>query len=163
MAKKSKGKLNLLTFFYGFGAAVVLVGSMFKFVDWDFANELFIAGLSIEVLVFLVSAFERTEDDKEYEWERVFPQLSQETEDKADIAHYNSAMNQFGSTLNILSEQINGLNNAIGNIKEEMTQNATASREMHEKMQGFNKQLGEYNEHMEKINSRYKDFLSGAK
>ncbi len=163
MANKSKGKLNLITFFYGFGAAVVLVGSMFKFVDWDFANELFIAGLSIEVLVFLVSAFERTPEDTEYEWERVFPQLSKEGEETADIAHYNSAMNQFGSTLNALTDQISGLNNAIGNIKNEMTQNANASKEMQDKMQGFNKQLGEYNEHMEKINSKYRDFLSGTK
>ncbi len=163
MANKSKGKLSLVTFFYGFGAAVVLVGSMFKFVDWDFANELFIAGLSIEVLVFLVSAFERTHEDTEYEWERVFPQLSKEGEEKADIAHYNNAMNQFGSTLNALAEQISGLNKAIGNIKEEMAQNATTSREMHDKMQGFNKQLGEYNEHMEKINSKYRDFLAGSK
>lgn len=163
MANKSKGKLSLVTFFYGFGAAVVLVGSMFKFVDWDFANELFIAGLSIEVLVFLVSAFERTHEDTEYEWERVFPQLTKEGEEKADIAHYNNAMNQFGSTLNALAEQIGGLNKAIGNIKEEMAQNATTSREMHDKMQGFNKQLGEYNEHMEKINSKYRDFLAGSK
>jgi predicted transcriptional regulator len=44
-----------------------------------------------------------------------------------------------------------------------MAQNATTSREMHDKMQGFNKQLGEYNEHMEKINSKYRDFLAGSK
>jgi uncharacterized protein YceH (UPF0502 family) len=36
---------------------------------------LFIVGLAIEAVVFLVSAFERTKSEKEYAWENVFPQL----------------------------------------------------------------------------------------
>ena len=73
---KDKGKLSPITFLYGFGAAVVLVGAMFKFLGWNYANEMFVVGLSIEALVFLVSAFERTTEDKEYEWDNVFPQLN---------------------------------------------------------------------------------------
>ena len=53
---KDKGKLKPLTFLYGFGAAVVLVGAMFKFLGWNYANQMFVVGLSIEALVFLVSA-----------------------------------------------------------------------------------------------------------
>jgi peptidoglycan hydrolase CwlO-like protein len=164
MANKAKGKLDLTTFFYGFGAAVVLVGSMFKFVGWDYANELFITGLSIEALVFLVSAFERTTDDKEYQWENVFPQLTSEGSGEGVNLHsYQDAMKQFSGTLLELSEQIKGLNNSLNNVKEEMANNAKASKEMHEKVNGFNQQIGEYNEHMQKINAKYRDFLSGTK
>ncbi len=164
MANKAKGKLDVTTFFYGFGAAVVLVGSMFKFVGWDYANELFITGLSIEALVFLVSAFERTTDDKEYQWENVFPQLTSEGNGEgANMQGYQDAMKQFSGTLLELSEQIKGLNNSLSSVKEEMANNAKASKEMHDKVNGFNQQIGEYNEHMQKINAKYRDFLSGTK
>lgn len=164
MANKAKGKLDITTFFYGFGAAVVLVGSMFKFVGWDYANELFITGLSIEALVFLVSAFERTVDDKEYHWENVFPQLGAEGgANGPNMDSYQDAMKQFSGTLVDLSEQIKGLNQSLSAVKDEMANNAKASKEMHEKVNGFNQQLGEYNEHMQKINAKYKEFLSGNK
>jgi peptidoglycan hydrolase CwlO-like protein len=164
MANKSKGKLDITTFFYGFGAAVVLVGSMFKFVGWDYANELFIVGLSIETLVFLVSAFERSTEDKEYPWENVFPQLNSDgTSEGVDLTSYQDAMKQFSSTLGELSEQIRGLNSSISNIKDEMSANAQASKEMHGKVTEFNNQLADYNESMQKINAKYREFLSGDK
>lgn len=163
MANKAKGKLDLTTFFYGFGAAVVLVGSMFKFVGWDYANELFITGLSIEALVFLVSAFERSTDDTVYQWENVFPQLTSQGGNPADLTSYQDAMKQFSGTLGELSKQIEGLNSSLSAVKEEMASNARASKEMHDKVNGFNQQLGEYNDHMQKINAKYREFLASSK
>lgn len=158
--KQNKGKLDIITFFYGFGAAVVLLGSMFKFLDWNYANELFIIGLSVEVLVFLISAFERTTDDKEYEWEKVFPQLQGSEGKQADLSAYQDAMTQFGKTVGELATQIQHLNQSLQQVKTEMEANASAGKEMHEKMKGFNEQLGEYNGHMQQVNARYKEFLS---
>ena len=54
--KESKGKLDLITFIYGVGAAIVLVGAMFKFLGWNYANEMFIVGLTVEAIVFLISS-----------------------------------------------------------------------------------------------------------
>jgi septal ring factor EnvC (AmiA/AmiB activator) len=164
MANKQKGKLDVTTFFYGFGASVVLVGSMFKFVGWDYANELFITGLSIEALVFFVSAFERSSIDKTYQWENVFPQLTSENgSEVANLISYQDAMKQFSSTLGELSTQIKGLNESLGAIKTEMSSNAEASKEMHGKVNVFNQQLDEYNQHMLKINARYREFLASDK
>jgi len=162
MAVKSKGKIDIITFFYGFGAAVVLVGSMFKFVGWDYANELFITGLSVEALVFLVSAFERTQDDKEYEWEKVFPQLDHAEGGLQDPAaeSYKQALGQFTASISSLSGQINSLNEAVLLMRQELEKNAKAGQQMHEKMEDFNKQLGEYNAFMHKINGKYREFLS---
>ncbi len=163
MANKVKGKLDITTFFYGFGATVVLVGSMFKFVGWEYANELFILGLSIEALVFLVSAFERSTDDKEYQWENVFPQLTSENGgEAANLNSYQDAMKQFSGTLGELSEQIKGLNASLNAVKSEMAASAESSKEMHGKVNEFNQQMNEYNEHMQKINAKYRDFLSSA-
>jgi peptidoglycan hydrolase CwlO-like protein len=161
MANKQKGKLDVTTFFYGFGASVVLVGSMFKFVGWDYANELFITGLSIEALVFFFSAFERGSTDKEYQWENVFPQLTSENgSEVANLTSYQDVMKQFSSTLSDLNTQIKGLNESLGAIKSEMSSNVEASKEMHGKVNEFNQQLDEYNQYMVKINNKYREFLA---
>lgn len=161
MALQNKGKLDPITFLYGFGAAVILIGSMFKFIGWNYANELFIAGLSIEAIVFIISAFERTEDDKEYEWEKVFPQLDGNEIDQDNPASaYQQAMNQFSGSIHGLSEQIKALNASLDNVRKEMQINADDSRKMHEKMERLNTEFEEYQSHLEKINSKYRKFLN---
>lgn len=77
MAKQAKSnRLDLFTLIYGVGAAIVIVGAMFKFLAWPYADVLFIVGLSTEALVFLFSGFEfRKEAPQRLKWERVFPQI----------------------------------------------------------------------------------------
>jgi len=43
---------------YGLGAAVVIVGAMFKLNGWPFATEMLVVGLGTEALIFAFSAFE---------------------------------------------------------------------------------------------------------
>lgn len=80
MAKK-KGFLEsrafkiIMKFVYGIGAAVVIAGALFKIMHWPYANEMLIAGMGTEVLVFLVSAFEPLHT--ELDWARVYPQLEE--------------------------------------------------------------------------------------
>lgn len=83
MAKK-KGFLDsrafklIMKFVYGIGAAVVIAGALFKIMHWPGANEMLIAGMGTEVLVFLVSAFEPLHS--EVDWSRVYPQLDEEAD-----------------------------------------------------------------------------------
>jgi peptidoglycan hydrolase CwlO-like protein len=156
---KNNGKLSAVTFLYGFGAAVVLVGAMFKFMGWQFANELFIAGLSVEVVVFLVSAFERQTDDKEYKWENVFPQLNSEGGANADTQQYQEAMKQFASTLTELTQQLGGVTNSIGTMKSELENSAKNSTEMKNKMAEFNELMAQYNNNLKTINDKYTELL----
>lgn len=73
----TRKRLDLLNFFYGFGAAIILVAAMFKFKGWQYADTLFVIGLGAEAIVFLISAFDwKTDGEEGYRWERVFPQLS---------------------------------------------------------------------------------------
>jgi methyl-accepting chemotaxis protein len=161
MTKKVKGKLNIITFIYGFGAAVILIASMFKFIGWDYANELFVFGLSIEATIFLISAFERSTPDKDYNWENVFPQLTAIKEENEDISKgYQDAMAQFSVTLNSLSQQMNEFNTSIVSIKNEMSESANSSKTMHSNVEEFNKQIDEYNKNMKIINSKYQEFIT---
>lgn len=70
--KSSIGK-KIMNFVYGAGAAVVIAGALFKIMHWEGANEMLILGMSVEAVVFLISAFDVPADD--YEWERVYPEL----------------------------------------------------------------------------------------
>jgi gliding motility-associated protein GldL len=59
---------------YGIGAAVVILGAMFKILDWQFANLMIGVGLSTEALIFFLSAFEPRSE--EVDWSKVYPELS---------------------------------------------------------------------------------------
>lgn len=156
MSNKPKGKLDAITFIYGFGAAVVLVGAMFKFLGWQFANELFIVGLSIEAIVFLISAFERKTEDKEYNWENVFPQLQQaNAAQDANTKGYSEAMAQFSSTLTDLTTQLKDVTGSLNQIKDELSMSAQNSASMKEKMSEFTDLMDTYNSNLKVINQKY--------
>lgn len=74
MALLNKKQMN---FAYGMGAAVVIIGALFKITHLEFGfitgNLMLTIGLIVEAGIFALSAFEPEEDD--YKWENVYPQL----------------------------------------------------------------------------------------
>ena len=72
----SKSGKTVLNYAYSGGAAVVILGALFKINHWPFATPMLILGMGTEVVIFLVSAFEpQFATHMEYEWERVYPEL----------------------------------------------------------------------------------------
>ncbi|MDX5345739.1 MAG: gliding motility protein GldL [Hymenobacteraceae bacterium] len=59
---------------YGIGAAIVIVGAMFKIMHWKGADVMLIVGLSTEAVIFFLSAFQP--QPHEVDWSRVYPQLA---------------------------------------------------------------------------------------
>ncbi len=77
MALLSKKTMN---FSYGMGAAVVIIGALFKITHLEFppiftGNAMLTIGLIVEALIFALSAFEPVEEEEKYKWENVYPQL----------------------------------------------------------------------------------------
>lgn len=77
MAKQSflsspKGK-KIVGYAYGFGAAIVIVGALFKILHLPGASVVLTLGMGTEAILFALSAFE--DPHKEYHWDLVFPQL----------------------------------------------------------------------------------------
>lgn len=70
-SKKWKGFMAKL---YGFGAAVVIVGALFKIQHWPGAGLMLIVGLGTEAVIFVFSAFEPIHE--EYDWTLVYPELA---------------------------------------------------------------------------------------
>lgn len=75
---ESKGFKLFMKYAYGIGAAVVILGALFKIMHWKFANEMLIIGMTTEVFIFFVSAFEPLH--AELDWSRVYPQLAEDAD-----------------------------------------------------------------------------------
>ena len=71
---------------YSLGAAVVILGALFKILHLHGGNEMLCIGMGTEVLMFLLTAFDRPEN--QYKWEEVFPVLS--TNDPDDRPDFKS-------------------------------------------------------------------------
>ena len=81
---KKKGGLAVLVYktimpkVYGIGAAVVIVGALFKILHWTGADQMLMIGLFTEAGIFLLSAFEPPH--AEVDWSKVYPELSEDYE-----------------------------------------------------------------------------------
>ena len=64
---------------YGIGAAVVILGAMFKILDWPGATLMIGVGLTTEAIIFFLSAFEP--GAKEVDWAKVYPELDEEADE----------------------------------------------------------------------------------
>ena len=73
---KSKGFKKGMNMVYGLGAAVVIIGALFKIMHWPYGDLMLIIGLVTEAGVFCVSAFEPV--DQDLDWSKVYPELSGE-------------------------------------------------------------------------------------
>jgi gliding motility-associated protein GldL len=65
---------KVMGFLYGMGAAVVIVGALFKLMHWPGAGPMLVIGLLTEAAIFALSAFEPVE--KDLNWELVYPELA---------------------------------------------------------------------------------------
>jgi len=71
---QSKAYKNFMAKLYGWGAAVVIFGALFKIQHWPGATPMLIIGMSTEVLIFFMSAFEPPH--KEFDWSLVYPEFA---------------------------------------------------------------------------------------
>ena len=76
---QSSGWKNFMAKLYGIGAAVVIMGALFKIMHWPLASEMLILGMGTEVIIFFFSAFEPMHE--EVDWTLVYPELAGITDD----------------------------------------------------------------------------------
>jgi len=160
MAKE--GKITITNMVYGLGAAIVIVGALFKIQHWPFASAILTAGMIVEALVFTWSAFERQSDD--LDWTLAYPELSggsatpkaAKEEDAEGILtkKLDSLLKEAkidGALVTSLGESIRDLNSAATGMGGSMGASQKYSDEMA-------KAAGQ----MESINSLYKAQLESA-
>lgn len=69
---------KVMNFAYGMGAAIVIIGALFKIAHFEFGpltgTVMLTIGLVTEALIFAISAFEPPA--KEIDWSLVYPELA---------------------------------------------------------------------------------------
>lgn len=82
MSKQKKGGFSELLYktimpkVYGIGAAVVIVGALFKIQHLPGAGAMLGIGLGVEAIIFFLSAFEPPHKDPD--WAKVYPELAED-------------------------------------------------------------------------------------
>lgn len=79
----SKSWKKVMAFVYGWGGAIVIIGAMFKIQHWPGASVVLIGGLSIEAIIFILSAFEPLHEDPD--WSLVYPELAVDDEHETEL------------------------------------------------------------------------------
>ena len=92
----SKGWKNFMAKLYGLGAAVVIVGAMFKIMHWPGAGPMLVVGLTVEAVIFFFSAFEPPHE--EVDWSLVYPELAGMHGDEAGHGHEKKVVKKVTST-----------------------------------------------------------------
>ena len=126
---ESKTWKNIMKYVYGLGAAVVIMGALFKIMHWPGASEMLIVGLSTEALIFIMSVMEPVHLDSD--WSRVFPELAntegEGIEELEGVGLYDlikSGSDEPGSQADSLANKLGdaGIDNAlIGRLKDGMS------------------------------------------
>lgn len=74
-----KTKDAIYNFIYSIGAAIVIIGALFKITHWSLGplngNVMLAIGLITEALIFIVFAFDPPKSEESYAWENVYPEL----------------------------------------------------------------------------------------
>ena len=171
MALLSKKVMN---FSYGMGAAVVILGALFKITHIEFGmltgNLMLTIGLVVEAAIFALSAFEPVED--EYKWEMVYPILK----DKNAIAPINKNVSlKEDDTQGMLSQKLDAmlkdakidgelmssLGNSIKNF-ESAAKNILPTVDSISATKKYSEELSMAAAQMESLNSLYKVQLESA-
>lgn len=107
---QSDGWKNFMAKLYGLGAAVVIVGALFKLMHWKGASIALILGMGTEAVIFFFSAFEPPHE--EVDWTLVYPELTG-ISDEDELKKYRSARNG-GMDGDAIQEIITGVMAASG-------------------------------------------------
>ncbi|MBS7233888.1 protein involved in gliding motility GldL [Flavobacterium araucananum] len=169
MALLSKKAMN---FAYGMGAAVVIVGALFKITHFEIGpltgTVMLSVGLLTEALIFALSAFEPVED--ELDWTLVYPELANgQARKKADkVEAPSDAQGLLSQKLDVMLKEakIDGeLMSSLGNSIKNFEGAAKAISPTVDSIAGQKKYAEEMSlaaAQMESLNSLYKVQLESA-
>lgn len=92
----SKRFKNFMSKLYGWGAAVVILGAMFKILHLEGADIMLVVGLTTEAVIFFFSAFEKPHE--EYDWTLVYPELAGMEDPDAELEMGTNKQNKLSTT-----------------------------------------------------------------
>jgi gliding motility-associated protein GldL len=162
MALLSKKAMN---FTYGMGAAVVIIGALFKIEHLPGASILLKIGLITEALIFALSAFEPA--DHELDWSLVYPELAggdaKKKDEKKEDAQgmLSQKLDAMLKEAKVDAELMSSLGNGIKNF-ESAAKGIAPSVDGMAATKKYSEELSMAAAQMESLNSLYKVQLESA-
>lgn len=131
---RSKTYKNFMSKLYGWGAAVVIFGALFKINHWPGAVPMLILGMGTECIIFFLSAFEPLH--QEWDWSLVYPQLAGMNEDSKVITDLPSVDKE---AIGITQTSTTGgggitINDSVANQLDKMLEEAKIGPELIESL-----------------------------
>ena len=136
---------------YGWGAALVIIGALFKIEHLPGASLMLILGLSTEAIIFFFSAFEKPAT--EVDWSLVYPELAH-MEDPNGAKRPAQQLDDALAKAKIDNELIESLNEGLrsfGDSARQLNETVTAASGISE----YNSQIQEGVKNMNALNSLY--------
>lgn len=163
---------TIMNFIYGIGAAVVIVGALFKILHLPGANAMLMVGLLTEAGIFVISAFEPVHMDPD--WSLVYPELAGMESDRpkrvAQVDDSGSVSKQLDKMLessnvgpeliSSLGSGLQSLSNNVGQMSELSTA-SVATTEYTNNVQKAAKTMAEITDSSTNVNSSLANFSSG--
>ena len=148
---KSKGFKYIKNLIIGVGAAVVLLGALFKLESWEGASTMLIIGLSVEAFIFLFLGVIGPE--KDYYWEKLYPGLDNYDSNITPLSA-GPAVNEIDNTpaLNgeVVEQQLGGMlaelqnmSNSLGSLKALQEADFSGASDQIKSMSNFYSKLNE--------------------
>ncbi|WP_111681995.1 type IX secretion system motor protein PorL/GldL [Winogradskyella tangerina] len=162
-----KGKMTLTNMIYGLGAAIVIVGALFKIQHWPYGSEILTIGMIVEALVFTYSAFEKQQAD--LDWSLVYPELAggqtlgkkKKEEPKDAEGLLSKKLDNLLKEAKIDGELMASLGNSIKNF-EGAAKNITPTVDSISAQKKYSEELSLAAAQMESLNSLYKVQMESA-
>jgi gliding motility-associated protein GldL len=158
--ESKRGKV-LLNYAYGWGAAVVIIGALFKIRHLDGADLMLTIGLGTEAVIFFISGFEKPSED--LDWSLVYPELTggEANSKSAKVSDLDGMMRESGinkGTLERLGDGFKSLTENVGKMSD-ISQATVATneytkqvREVAGSMAGFSRNMTEASRVVEEMN-----------
>lgn len=166
---------RFFNFAYSIGAAIVIWGALFKILHLPGGNMLLSIGMGTEVLMFVLTAFDRP--PKEYKWENVFPGLTDGENGqplelqaapaarneslpahtpKADASEeYNDQLTSTASEMQMLREKTAALNKVSDILLESYRAITENSGDVTQASKGYVEQMQDLNRNIAALNTIY--------
>ena len=160
---QSRTYKKTMNFFYGMGAAVVIIGALFKIQHITIGpltgGLMLTIGLLVEAFIFAISAFDTPEDD--FDWSKVYPELgedglvAQKEEEVGAQGLLSQKLDNLLQEANIDASLMESLGNSMKNFQG-AAEGLSAASESISSTNKYNEQVSMAADQMETLNNLYK-------
>lgn len=153
---------RFFNFFYSWGAAVVIIGALFKILHLPYANEVLMVGMITEALVFIVSGFDSSsyadsDDNGSPRQKEVV--VASGAENKFFSPEYASKMSQATQNMDDFSQIMGSLNEVSLSLLNSYKKISEKSQSVSDDSQGFSNNIKSLNQNVLGLNNIYESQL----